>query len=97
MTHFHCLVYFTDIGASKSVSMSVIIGAVVGAVVLLLLLAIAGIYALKQKKRAERATDQINPFGKKISGLTLQQKTFLLSNENPDSFSFVWCSQVGYE
>jgi len=45
--------------------MKVIIGVVVGVVVLLLLLALAGIYALRQKKRAQRATDQMNPFGKR--------------------------------
>ncbi|CAL9242876.1 unnamed protein product [Arabidopsis halleri] len=55
---------FSDVESSKSVSMSVIIGTVVGVVVLLLLLAMAGIYALRQKKRAERATDQMNPFAK---------------------------------
>ncbi|CAA7027476.1 unnamed protein product [Microthlaspi erraticum] len=42
----------------------IIIGAVIGALVLLLLLTIAGVYALRQKKRAERATDQIDPFAK---------------------------------
>ncbi|CAH8279073.1 unnamed protein product [Arabidopsis lyrata] len=51
-------------GSSKSSNKSILIGAVVGAVVLLLLLTIAGIYALRQKKRAERATGQNNPFAK---------------------------------
>ncbi|XP_010482273.1 PREDICTED: probable leucine-rich repeat receptor-like protein kinase At5g49770 isoform X2 [Camelina sativa] len=55
-------------GGSNSVNMGIIIGAVVGAVVLLLLLTIAGIYALRQKKRAEKATDQINPFAKWDTG-----------------------------
>ncbi|CAL9242875.1 unnamed protein product [Arabidopsis halleri] len=51
-------------GSSKSSNRSILIGAVVGAIVLLLLLTIAGIYALRQKKRAERATGQNNPFAK---------------------------------
>ncbi|KAG7533610.1 Leucine-rich repeat [Arabidopsis thaliana x Arabidopsis arenosa] len=56
---------FSDVeGSSKSSNKSILIGAVVGAVVLLLLLTIAGIYALRQKKRAERATGQNNPFAK---------------------------------
>lgn len=88
MTHFPYIVYFTYIGPSKSVSMSVIIGTVVGVVVLLLLLAMAGIYALRQKRRAEKANDQINPFGKK-QWFNTTTKYFLLSNENPDNFSFV--------
>ncbi|EOA15095.1 hypothetical protein CARUB_v10028463mg [Capsella rubella] len=48
----------------KGLKSSHIIGAVVGSSVFLLMLMIAGIYALKQKKRAERANDQINPFAK---------------------------------
>lgn len=60
MTHLLCP---TEVGGSKSANKGIIIGAVVGAVVLLLLLTIAGVYALRQKKRAERATDQNNPFG----------------------------------
>ncbi|KAL9813782.1 putative protein kinase RLK-Pelle-LRR-VIII-1 family [Arabidopsis thaliana] len=48
-------------GGSNS---SHIIGAVVGSTVFLLILMIAGIYALKQKRRAEKANDQINPFAK---------------------------------
>ncbi|XP_019095888.1 PREDICTED: probable leucine-rich repeat receptor-like protein kinase At5g49770 isoform X1 [Camelina sativa] len=56
---------FSDVEeGSKSANMGIIIGAVVGAIVLLLLLTIAGVYALRQKKRAERATDQNNPFAK---------------------------------
>jgi hypothetical protein len=50
-------------GGSNS---SHIIGAVVGSTVFLLILMIAGIYALKQKRRAEKANDQINPFGKDV-------------------------------
>ncbi|XP_018452299.1 leucine-rich repeat receptor protein kinase HPCA1-like isoform X2 [Raphanus sativus] len=51
-------------GGSISVNIGVIIGVVVGVVVLLLLLTIAGIYAIRQKKRAEKATGQNNPFAK---------------------------------
>lgn len=54
----------TDGQGSKSSNLAIIIGASVGAAVLLLLLTIAGIYALRQKKRAQRATNQNNPFAK---------------------------------
>ncbi|XP_023641938.1 probable leucine-rich repeat receptor-like protein kinase At5g49770 [Capsella rubella] len=53
-----------DFPDDKGLKSSHIIGAVVGSSVFLLMLMIAGIYALKQKKRAERANDQINPFAK---------------------------------
>ncbi|XP_059652130.1 leucine-rich repeat receptor protein kinase HPCA1-like isoform X2 [Cornus florida] len=43
-------------------SIGIIIGAAVGGSVLVLLLLSAGVYALKQKKRAERATKQNDPF-----------------------------------
>ncbi|KAG2331770.1 hypothetical protein Bca52824_002950 [Brassica carinata] len=55
---------FSDGGVSSSINMGTIIGAAVGAVVLLLLLTLAGVYALKQRKRADRATEQNNPFAK---------------------------------
>jgi len=46
-------------------NISVIIGAAAGGFVLflLLLLALVGLYAFHQKKRAEKATEQSNPFG----------------------------------
>nr|POF11971.1 putative leucine-rich repeat receptor-like protein kinase [Quercus suber] len=46
----------------KSLSRGVIIGAAVGGIVLLLLLLLAGVYAFRQKRRAERASEQLNPF-----------------------------------
>ncbi|KAF3951251.1 hypothetical protein CMV_023077 [Castanea mollissima] len=46
----------------KSLSIGVIIGAAVGGTVLLLLLLLAGVYAFRQKRRAERASEQLNPF-----------------------------------
>ncbi|KAK1370528.1 putative leucine-rich repeat receptor-like protein kinase [Heracleum sosnowskyi] len=49
-------------GSHKSSSTGVIVGAVVGACVLVLLLVIAGLYAYRQKRRAERADKQNNPF-----------------------------------
>ncbi|KAJ8767896.1 hypothetical protein K2173_020836 [Erythroxylum novogranatense] len=48
-------------GSSKS-STGIIIGAGVGGTVLLSLLILAGLYAYRQKKRAEKANDEINPF-----------------------------------
>ena len=48
---------------SKKSSVAIIIGAAAGASVLFLLLVLAGIYAYRQKKKAERATKESNPFG----------------------------------
>ncbi|XP_010533231.1 PREDICTED: probable leucine-rich repeat receptor-like protein kinase At5g49770 [Tarenaya hassleriana] len=57
--------HFSDGGiGSKSSNTAIVIGAVVGGIVLLLLLTLAGIYAFRQKKRAERATQQNDPFAK---------------------------------
>ncbi|XP_023642310.1 probable leucine-rich repeat receptor-like protein kinase At5g49770 [Capsella rubella] len=55
---------YDEFPGEKSLKSSYIIGVVVGVSVFLLMLIIAGIYALKQKKRAERANEQINPFAK---------------------------------
>lgn len=41
----------------------VIIGAVVGGIVLLILFLLAGLYAIRQKRKAKSAKD-FNPFGK---------------------------------
>ncbi|PON38668.1 Mitogen-activated protein kinase kinase kinase [Parasponia andersonii] len=49
---------------SKSLSIGIIIGAVAGGSVLLLLLLLAGVYVLRQKRRAERATELSHPFGR---------------------------------
>nr|XP_034916258.1 probable leucine-rich repeat receptor-like protein kinase At5g49770 isoform X2 [Populus alba] len=55
--------YFAEVtGSKKSSNTGVIIGAAAGGSVLLLLLLGAGLYARRQKKRAERATEQNNPF-----------------------------------
>ncbi|XP_059445078.1 leucine-rich repeat receptor protein kinase HPCA1-like isoform X1 [Corylus avellana] len=48
--------------SKKSLSIGVIIGAVAGGTILLLLLVLAGVYALRQKRRAERASEKLNPF-----------------------------------
>ncbi|XP_062176311.1 leucine-rich repeat receptor protein kinase HPCA1-like isoform X2 [Alnus glutinosa] len=50
--------------SKKSLSIGVIIGAVAGFTILLLLLVLAGVYvyALRQKRRAESASGQLNPF-----------------------------------
>ncbi|KAJ8767919.1 hypothetical protein K2173_020859 [Erythroxylum novogranatense] len=48
-------------GSSKS-STGIIIGAGVGGTVLLVLLILAGLYAYRRKKRAEKANHEINPF-----------------------------------
>ncbi|XP_022897042.1 probable leucine-rich repeat receptor-like protein kinase At5g49770 isoform X2 [Olea europaea var. sylvestris] len=56
--------YFADLatGSSKSSSSGIIIGAAVGGSVLFLLLLIAGIYAFRQKRRAEVAAKKNDPF-----------------------------------
>ncbi|XP_051146447.1 leucine-rich repeat receptor protein kinase HPCA1-like isoform X2 [Andrographis paniculata] len=46
----------------KSANTTVIIGVAAGGVVLLLLLVVAGVYAFRQRKRAETAAKQSNPF-----------------------------------
>ncbi|XP_004301588.1 PREDICTED: probable leucine-rich repeat receptor-like protein kinase At5g49770-like [Fragaria vesca subsp. vesca] len=49
---------------NKSSNVGIIIGAAAGASVLVLIFLLVGIYAIRQKRRAKRATDQNNPFGK---------------------------------
>ncbi|KAB8681453.1 hypothetical protein FH972_026332 [Carpinus fangiana] len=52
----------TSTESKKSLSTGVIIGAVAGGTILLLLLVLAGVYALRQKRRAKRASEKLNPF-----------------------------------
>ncbi|KAL4655157.1 hypothetical protein ACB092_01G431300 [Castanea dentata] len=52
------------IESKKQSSIGVIIGAAIGGTVLLLLLLLAGFYAYHQKRRAERASDQLHPFAR---------------------------------
>lgn len=52
--------YFS--GSSNSSNTGIIIGAAAGGSALVLLLLLAGLYAYRQKKKAERATEQNNPF-----------------------------------
>ncbi|KAL2454570.1 Leucine-rich repeat protein kinase family protein [Abeliophyllum distichum] len=56
--------YFADLanGSSKSSSSAIIIGAAVGGSILFLLLLIAGVYAFRQKRRAEVASKKNDPF-----------------------------------
>ncbi|KAF3947453.1 hypothetical protein CMV_026411, partial [Castanea mollissima] len=52
------------IESKKQSSIGVIIGAAIGGTILLLLLLLAGFYAFHQKRRAERASDQLQPFAR---------------------------------
>ncbi|XP_061988779.1 leucine-rich repeat receptor protein kinase HPCA1-like [Rosa rugosa] len=65
--------------SNKSSNVGIIIGAAAGGSVLVLILLLVGIYAIRQRRRAKRATDQNNPFGKwdvnnKTRGSTPQLK-----------------------
>ncbi|XP_039049252.1 probable leucine-rich repeat receptor-like protein kinase At5g49770 isoform X2 [Hibiscus syriacus] len=71
--------YFSDVAAHSSKSSTgITIGAAAGASVLFVLLVFAGIYAYRQRKRAQRATLESNPFAhwdpKKSSGSIPQLK-----------------------
>ncbi|GKV31581.1 hypothetical protein SLEP1_g40259 [Rubroshorea leprosula] len=70
--------HFSDTKNSKKSTTSIIIGAAVGGSVLLLLSLLAGVYAFHQKKKAERASLESNPFAhwdvKKSSGSIPQLK-----------------------
>uniref|UniRef100_A0A2N9EYE2 non-specific serine/threonine protein kinase n=1 Tax=Fagus sylvatica TaxID=28930 RepID=A0A2N9EYE2_FAGSY len=50
--------------SKNPLSIGIIIGAAAGGTVLLLLVLVAGVYAFRQKRRAERASDQLNPFAR---------------------------------
>ncbi|KAK6945680.1 Serine-threonine/tyrosine-protein kinase, catalytic domain [Dillenia turbinata] len=56
--------HFADspVASSKSSNTSVVIGAAVGGSILVLLVIIVGVYAHKQKRRAERVTEHSHPF-----------------------------------
>ncbi|XP_028121055.1 probable leucine-rich repeat receptor-like protein kinase At5g49770 isoform X1 [Camellia sinensis] len=54
--------YFAEGTKRKSLSIGIIIGAAIGGSVLVLLSLLAGIYAFRQKRRAEIADKQNNPF-----------------------------------
>ncbi|GLU06069.1 hypothetical protein SLE2022_231320 [Rubroshorea leprosula] len=70
--------HFSDPKSSKKSTTGIIIGAAVGGSVLLLLSLLSGVYAFHQKKKAERASLESNPFAhwdvKKSSGSIPQLK-----------------------
>lgn len=66
-------------GTSKSNSTGILIGAAAGGCVLVLLLLLAGIYAFHQKKRAKRATQLSNPFGKTITDILKYFQFYVMS------------------
>ncbi|KAK8935633.1 putative leucine-rich repeat receptor-like protein kinase [Platanthera zijinensis] len=54
-------------GGKNSMSTGVIAGIAVGCIILLIALVILGLYAIRQKKRAERAVEQSKPFASWVS------------------------------
>ncbi|KAK9928622.1 hypothetical protein M0R45_025746 [Rubus argutus] len=50
--------------SKKSSNVGIIVGAAAGGSVLVLILLLVGVYAIRQKRKAKRATDKNNPFGK---------------------------------
>lgn len=58
---------FLLLGLKKSTHVGVIIGVAIGGSFLVLMIFLAGVYALRQKKRAKQAIVKSNPFGKKKS------------------------------
>lgn len=53
---------FQDGNGNKSISMGMIVGIVVGCVILVIILVLVALYAIRQKKRAERAIELSKPF-----------------------------------
>ncbi|KAK9069938.1 hypothetical protein SSX86_010336 [Deinandra increscens subsp. villosa] len=62
--------FFSDSGPggakSKTSNTGIIVGSAVGGCVLVVLLVVAGLYAMRQKGRAERAVQSTQPFGKYV-------------------------------
>lgn len=65
MKSYFCVIYITGSSGSgkKSSNTGIVVGAAVGGCVLVVLLIVAGMYAFRQKGRAERATHESRPFG----------------------------------
>jgi len=63
-TNSHSLRQLGEPKGSKSSHTGIIVGAVVAVVVFVVLASLAGMYAIRQKRRAERSAG-LNPFGKK--------------------------------
>ncbi|PKA51172.1 putative leucine-rich repeat receptor-like protein kinase [Apostasia shenzhenica] len=59
--------FSTGASGGSSMSKGVIAGIAIGCVILLIVLVVVGIYAVRQKKRAERAVEQTRPFASWVS------------------------------
>ncbi|KAI9122581.1 hypothetical protein K1719_006421 [Acacia pycnantha] len=59
--------HYEPMESSKKSNVAFVTGAIVGCSVVLVLLLFAGIYAFYQKKRAEKAIAQSNPYGQRVS------------------------------
>lgn len=59
-----CMAGLIEGGRKSATSMSVIIGVAAGGCFLLLLLVVAGVYAVRQKRIARSASKRSDPFGR---------------------------------
>ena len=75
--------------SKKSSNVGIIVGAAAGGSVLVLILLLVGVYAIRQKRKAKRATDQNNPFGK--MKLSIQFNTIDVTSYHIDIILVFYC------
>ncbi|GAA0154109.1 transmembrane signal receptor [Lithospermum erythrorhizon] len=80
-----CYKYFDGVRTDKSKGYGIIIGAAVGGSILLILAILAGVFAFRQKKKAEEATLRSNPFA---SWNKSKHSDGVPQMRGPTSFSF---------
>lgn len=85
-----------SLGSGRSSNVGIIIGVTVGGAVLLLLIVLAGIYALRQKKKAKRAIEISNPFGKIIRRLQEETRTDLTIHAVDTTLSLIKLILLSY-
>jgi len=82
--------------SGKHSNIGIIIGAAVGGLVLLVLLLLAGLYAFRQKKRAEKAIGQSNPFSNIALYLYLLHSNHSHGIDLTNMLKFHECRTLGY-